>query len=48
MDKVLIFHPPEGSGFRECSQCHHPYLWNEKWNSDICIWCEIHKDLPKE
>lgn len=38
------FHKKE---FRECILCQNPFVWDEKWNNDTCLWCEINKEEEK-
>lgn len=47
MNKFIIY-PPPGKEFRECVLCKNPYIWDEKWNNDKCLWCEIHKEEKKD
>lgn len=41
MTDFVIF-APEESEFRQCSQCHNPYVHKKSVHcKGICLWCEM-------
>ncbi len=42
----FVIYPPVGTVFNTCPLCQNPFIDDGK--AENCLWCEIHKEEPKD